>query len=119
MDTVVPAALAEIQAALEKLKPEHEGLRDLSRLNLLPDTQREVRLSLDQYDRRVQKLTAAKAPLDALLADGYPDLAPRAIADAALQDIQDNVDTIAAARAQFVSNAPTALNLAAGTTESK
>lgn len=119
MPTAVEAALTEIDAALATLAPRHEGLRDLARLNLQPEALREVRVSLDQYDRRVRVLTAAQAPLQALLVDGYPELAPRAIGDAAVQDIQDNLDTIAAARQQFVSNAPTALHLGAGPTEHK
>jgi hypothetical protein len=118
-DTAVAAALTELHAALDALAPQHEGLRDYARLNLKPETLTEVRGLLEAYDRRVSKLQAAIAPLEALVADGHPDLGPRAIADAALQDLQANVDTIAAARAQFVSDAPTVLNLSASAPEAK
>lgn len=119
MATAVTAALDEIAAKLTAIAPEHEGLRDLARLNLLPETMTEVRLSLDQYERRVRLLTAVRTPLELLLADGHPDLPPRAIGDAALQDIQANLDTITAARGQFMSNAPTTLHLVAGPVEPK
>lgn len=119
METVVPAALDEITTAITTIAPAHEGLRDFSRLNLQRSTQEEVLASLQQYDRRLQLLTTAKAGIDALLKDGYPDLVPRKIADAALQDLAANEATIAAALKQFTSNAPTTLNLSASATEPK
>ena len=119
MDTVVPAALTEIRAKLAEIPPQHEGLRDFARLNLKPETRQEVGVSLDQYDRRVRALTAAQTALEQLVADGYPDLLPRKVSDLVLQDLQDNEATIAAALKQFISNAPTTLNLAAGAVETK
>jgi len=119
MDTAVSAALAEIETALATIPPQHEGLRDFARLNLRPATLVEVRASLEVYDRRVTRLQAAKAAIEALVADGFPDLRPREIDDAALQDLQENAQTITAALAQFASNTPTALGLSAGAAEPK
>jgi hypothetical protein len=119
MQTVVPAALTEIQTRLAEIPPQHEGLRDFARLNLKAETLTEVRTSIDQYDRRVRLLTTAQTALEQLVADGYPDLLPRKVSDLVLQDLQDNEATIAAALKQFTSNAPTTLNLSAGATEAK
>lgn len=119
MDTAVAAALAEILATLAAMAPEHEGLRDFQRLNLQPETLTEVQASLQDYDRRVAKLLAAQASIEALLADGYPALDPRKIADAALEDLQQNARTVEAALARFASNAATRLSLAAAETEEK
>lgn len=119
MDTVVPAGLAEIREKLAEIPPQHEGLRDFARLNLKPETLAEVRVSLEQYDRRVRVLTAAQTALEQLVADGYPDLLPRKVSDLVLQDLQENEATIAAALKQFTSNDPATLNLSAGPPEAK
>ena len=119
MDTVVAAALAQIVATLAAIAPTHEGLRDYARLNLLPATLLDIRASLEDYDRRVQKLQLAKTALEGLVGDGHPDLRPREIASAALRDLQENLASIAAAREQFVSNEAATLGLTAGTPEPK
>jgi hypothetical protein len=119
MATAVAAALNEIQAALAVIPPQHEGLRDYARLNLQRETQQEVITTLEQYDRRVRVLEAAQKALELLLADGHPDLTPRAVSAAVVQDLQANLATITAARLQFVSDTTTVLGLAAGRVEPK
>jgi hypothetical protein len=119
MITAVAAGLAEIVSTLATIQPQHEGLRDFGRLNLKPATQVEVTASLEQYDRRVHLLAVAQAALEALLDDGYPELAPREVAETALKDLQENARTIDAALQQFASNSATALGLDATDTEPK
>jgi hypothetical protein len=117
--SVASAFLAEIVAALAAEALEHEGLRDLARLNLTPEALRDVRASLDDFDRRVQKLEAAKVVVEALLADGYPELGPRDVSDAALEDLQKQRASIDAALAHFTAGQAVSLNLSAGPPEPK
>jgi hypothetical protein len=118
--TAVAAAVNEIQAALAVMPPTLEGLRDFARLNLQRETQQEVVTTLEQYDRRVRLLEAALKALEVLLADGHPDLTPRDVSVAVLEDLQANARTIEAALQQFTSpTRATRLNLAVSTIEAK
>ncbi len=120
MQTAVTAALAEIDAALTRIPPQHEGLKDFARLNLQRDTQQEILVSLEQYDRRVRKLLAAQAALEQLIVDGHPDLLAREISPAAFEDLQQNARTIDAALRQFTTpTTASTLGLAAGAAEAK
>jgi hypothetical protein len=125
----VTAAIAEIDAQLVAVAPKLEGLRDYERLNIQEGTRREVNDAIGDYVRRVDLLNAAKASyqtlLDtavaqskALVEDGAPDLPVRQISAGAIADLQDQLDTITAARALFEAQA-SGLNPSAGGTEPK
>lgn len=132
IDTIraaVLAAIAEIDAQLGQIIPQHEGLRDYARLNLQDGTRREIDDAIGDYDRRVALLQAAKATyqssLEAMTAanqrlvdDGAPVLPQREISPTALADLQAQLDTITAARGLFVAQATT-LGLSAGAVEPK
>lgn len=117
--SAVDTAISEITTTLTTLAPQHEGLRDYARLNIEEATRREVTDALEDYDRRKQLLESAKAANQALVADGHPDLPLREISASALADLQNQLDTITAARGLFASNAATTLGLTAGTAEPK
>jgi hypothetical protein len=111
--STVDTALGDIAAAIAALAPAHEGLRDFARLNVRPETLVEVRTAIEQYDRRLRLLTVAQSALDALVADGYPDLATRDIAAAVLADLQANAASIETALALFGAVTATTLRLSA------
>jgi hypothetical protein len=112
-------ARTEIAASLAAIAPQLEGLEDYERLNLGPDAQGEIEESLEQYNRRVKLLEAAKKALDELIADGHPELAAREISDVAYQDLRQNMATIVAALAQFRQETASALGLSHGEPEPK
>lgn len=97
----VEQAILEIKAKLAELAPQHEGLRDYARLNLKPETLEQVNLSIAQYDARVGLLMAALAALEALAADGHPELPAREVEQLVLDDLLENAATIEAALGKF------------------
>jgi len=101
MATSVDAALQEIVASLAVLSPQLEGLRDFQRLNLKAETRREIETSLAAYARREQLLVSAQSALEGLLGDGFPEMAVRALDEAAYLDLVANAGTIEAALKQF------------------
>lgn len=128
--SAVTAALAELDEQLTAIAPSHEGLRDYARLNIEDGTRREITDAIGDYDRRVALLQEARraeqtlldtavAAYKALAGDGHPDLPIREISPAALADLQNNLDTLAAARARFASNAATAMTLTGDPAEPK
>jgi len=117
--TAVESAIIEVTDELLEANPIIEGLQDYQRLNLKEATQREITALLDLYLRRRTYLQTSLDGLQALLSDGHPDLAVREISPAALEDLQENLDTIAAARARFASNAAVGLDPQPGVIEPK
>jgi len=112
--TAVQQAIVEIQNLLAAFAPQHEGLRDFDRLDLKDATKAEIEASLALYDRRKALLEDALAKLEALMADGHPDIPVREISPVAFADLQDNTMTIEAAMARFASNAAATLELSGG-----
>lgn len=104
-------ALAEINAALVELAPIHEGMRDYAVLDLQPETKEIVNSAVLRYDRRRDALNAAKAALEALLADQYPDIPVTEIPEAAYADLAANQSTITAALGKFAPPNPAASSL--------
>jgi hypothetical protein len=119
MATEVSTALDELHDALGDVGPEYEGLLDYQRLNLKPDTRREVDEAINDYSRRLGLMNAAQAALEALVNDGYPDLSVRAIAATAFEDLQANAASIEAALKKFSSNQASALTVTAGEPQPK
>jgi len=115
----VSEAVIEIVETLTSLEAEHEGLRDYASLNLREETLAEVRSAIEVYDRRVLLLRAAQAALEALAADGHPELPVRTVAQAVHDDLDANAATIQAALAKFAPIVTAELNLEAGEAEEK
>ena len=109
----------EIQTELDEMAPIHEGLRDFDRLNVLDDTRGQVREHIFAYDRRTGLLQNALAHLQALQADGHPDLPVRPVTPSVIADLEEQRRTIEAALAEFTSNAATSLQLEAEEPQSK
>jgi hypothetical protein len=107
--TNVDEAIVEIEAALEVILPQQEGMSDYLSLDLKDDTRKYVETTIGRYSQRVDLLTLALRSLKDLVADGYPELATTEIPRPAYDDLQENANTIEAALATF---AP--VDLAAG-----
>jgi hypothetical protein len=120
MPTEVDGALVEVQAKLDELAPQLEGLRDFDRLDLDPDTREIIRTAIHDYMRRQDRLTAARDNLQWLVDDAYPDLPVRQIDGPAYADLLEQLATIQAALAKFSAGEPAAsLSTSAGPAEPK
>lgn len=117
--TKVDAARVEIIGLMDAFAPELEGLQDYARLNLKPDTMEEVQALIALYQRRMYVLQTAKDALEGLISDGHPGMPVRQVSEDELDDLQNNLDTITAARARFVSDPAVSMALSAGATEQK
>jgi len=119
-DTSVDAARQEILDTLARIEPEHEGLKDFSRLNLQPETHAIISTAIADYDRRVDLLRKALAAIDALLTDNYPALDTREVGTVVYNDLAANADTIEAALGKFTPRvAATSLAMTGGEAEPK
>ncbi len=99
--TKVEEALAEVNARIVEIAPAHEGLRDYMGLNIKADTKAEIQASVNTYDHMLALMQNFVAAATSLLEANYPDLEPRAISGAAVADLQEQLDTITAARSKF------------------
>lgn len=99
----IELALVELRTRMVFMAPIHEGLRDYASLNLTPTAMEVIHKQLRKYDEMLAAMQAAEAALKILLALHYPDLSPVSVPKAELDDIQNQVDTLTAARAQFKS----------------
>lgn len=92
---------AELETAKTALADPIEGLSDLARLNLKPDTATVVGIMLDIYQRRGRLIERALQAIDVLERDGYPRL-PRLEADPLIWgDLSRNLRTIRAGISLF------------------
>jgi hypothetical protein len=98
----VQAALVEVQVRLEAIKPAHEGLRDFDSLNLHADTEAQVQDELREFNHMKDLMEQFVAAAEALVNANYPNLEPRGVTEVVLADLQNQLDTITAARAQFI-----------------
>jgi len=114
-------AIIEIDAALAALAPQHEGLRDYDRLNLIPEAHAVVQTAINAYDVRVLKLEQAKQALEALVGDGHPEMPARDVVQTVYADLQANKQTIDAALGIFhaVPDPATGFTFASGSPEPK
>lgn len=118
--TIVDEALDEIVTALGSFEPLLEGLRDYARLNLRPETLTVVEGAIQEHERRMEKLQAARGALDALLQDGYPLLSVHEVEQAVFDDLKSQFDSITAAFGHFSPEAlASSLGLSAGPVEPK
>jgi hypothetical protein len=92
---------AELLAAKQTIEPQIEGLKDFDSLNLHADSKAAIDVALEDYGRRLDLIIKGLAALDALSGDGYPNMPVRAVPQTIFSDLENNVDTIEAAFAQF------------------
>lgn len=118
MATAVDNAIVEVQASLDALAPQHEGLRDFLKLNIDESVRPDVQAELDLYDKRVNLLNGALQAMRALVGDGYPAIPVREVTGTGFTSLQDQLTTITAALAKFTSDAGS-LNLKGGTVQPK
>jgi hypothetical protein len=120
MATSVQAAVDELGAAIAAILPQFDGLNDLARLNLQPATVLSVKTALDYFGGRLTLLRAARASLQELLANGYPDVATFQVPAEVLAELRDDAQDIQAAVAKFKAAELAAnLNLAASPPQPK
>lgn len=118
MPTQVDSAVTEIQAALDVIRPQLEGMKDFSRLNL-EHASGVVQQAIADFARRENLLTMALNALAALLSDGYPEMLVREVEQVDFVDLKNQVDTITAAFAKFAAIKAAALNPTGGEPEFK
>ena len=98
---LIEQALNDVRARMLEIAPAHEGLRDYLELNVQESTRAELQASLDEYDSMLTLMEKFETVADELLSAGYPNLEPRPVSVETLTDLQTQIDTITAARAQF------------------
>lgn len=101
-----------IAADKAELAPFIEGLQDYSRLDLVTDSQMEVKAQHEALVMRRELLTQMEGAnarlidsINALIADGYPKIDMRGVKPEVLADLQDQQKTIAAALSLFAVSA--------------
>lgn len=92
---------AELQLALDEIQPQIRGMQDLMAVSLSAETLALVQTELTDRLRRESLLLAAIGALEALEADGYPELAPGAATAAAYEELQGQLADIQAAMGEF------------------
>jgi len=97
----IQAMLDEIRSAIEAFKLEVEGLRDLSRLNLTDSAMAEVNSALDQFNNRLNALSAASTALHNLIQLGYPAPITREVSPFVYKDLKEQETTISAALKRY------------------
>lgn len=113
MATSVQAAEDEIVGATAALQPSFDGLVDLSKLPLQAEAAAGVSAAATAFGRRLDLLRAAGLALEALVADGYPDVPQQIISAAAFAELQLDVQKMEAAFSKFQADRAVALNLQA------
>ena len=102
--TVVPAAIAEMEAARALLEPEIIGLaRYLKIADLDGPTQADVESVHQDSVKRAGLLDAAIGALRNLIGDGYPKVEVKSLPGVEFVDLADELETLKRAFARFVS----------------
>jgi hypothetical protein len=102
--------LAELEAAQAVLAPRIRGMTSLSNDSLSPELLAQINQEIADLQRRDGLLSAAIAALDALVADGYPDVPPAVLPGNLFEELSGDVSDIQAGAAGFVA-APLATTL--------
>lgn len=111
MATKADDLVIEIDSLLANFAPIREGLADYERLNLKDHTRDEIRASAAQYDKLIAGLEAARDAVQALADEGYPELPIREIDASAVEDLDEQIRTLTAARSRFASNTAMSMTL--------
>jgi hypothetical protein len=119
MPTAVDAAIAEIEAKLRDFEDPIEGFDDFDALDIQSTTESFVHDRQTVYQRRRGLLETALAALQALKADGHPEIPILEIPQEAYADLVDQQRTINAALARFAPNVATSMTFADGPVEPK
>lgn len=99
---------AEAEVPRQQVAKVLEGFEDYLSLDIRPDGKAQLEKLRSRYRTRlnfseavIKKLAEAKAAIELLKADGHPD-EPEAIVDKeVIEDMDENLDTLLAARARF------------------
>jgi hypothetical protein len=119
MPTAVDNAVTEVKAALAVAQPQLRGLEFFLRLDQNDVTKRILEQRRVDTERRIAVLQGALAALEALLADGYPEVPVQEVPDTVLADLTEDMSVEEAALALFASDRATKLNVVAGAAEPK
>ena len=95
---------SELLEAKATIEPQIEGLHDFARLNIQSSTKEKVDAAIVDFERRLKLIVEALACLDNLVADNYPVVAQRDVADAVYTDLAEQVKTVTAAFQKFSLN---------------
>lgn len=95
------------------ITPIIEGLEDFRRLNLETEARTLVTQQIRSYQERNTRLLAAIEAVEALIATGYPMLELTELPQGILDELQANMETLAAALATFTAGQAAQLGLAA------
>lgn len=117
--TAMTSLIRQFGEDLRNYRDPLEGLNDLLRLNLKPETRVAVETLRGTLGHRIQHLRIARDALRDLFQTGYPDDIRSEGTDAILADLAEQARTIEAGSALFGSIQAVALNLVASPPEPK
>lgn len=102
-DDLISNLLEEFQAAIAVLDPQIRGLTDLAvpGVSISDGLRTEVQGQIAERDQRKTLIENAAAALNALVADGYPDLPQDTIDQALYTELQGQMDDQKAAASVF------------------
>lgn len=116
-----PALRAELVAALAVVNPQIRGLHDLAATSISADLAAEIIKQVSAREHRrdllnttLQWLDGALHSLNALQADGYPDLPGAALPPALLTELKGEETDLGAAMATFIVEPATNISVALG-----
>lgn len=102
---------AELRQEYDRLAAQLLGLQYFARLPQAHETMRIVQEQIALFDRRLTRLEATLQAMDALAADGYPEMPTLVVDPGVYQDLQADIDATIAALTHF-SPIPPATQLA-------
>jgi len=106
--TAETAFRTELDAALAVEGKQLNGLKDISVMPISAELQAALQPPLTEWQRRVDMINAVLTAMDALDADGYPDLPPQIILGSLMAEIQEKESDVASAAGVFQAPAPVA-----------
>ena len=101
--------VAELTAAAAVLEPQIRGLHDLTAVSISPDLQTEVAAEITDRERRSRLLQDAIDALNALTADGYPEMPKETVSQALYAELQEQMADLQAAAGTFAADAASRL----------
>lgn len=110
---------AELQGALLVLDEQIRGLHTLQVSSISPDLLTEVNEEIVFREHRRELIQAAIDALDALVADGYPELPPEVVSPALYAELQGEKSDMSAAIEVFVQAMAAQLSVDLGQAEPK
>src|SRR5215204_306435 len=97
----IEVVVHQFQMAVDYNLPIHEGHRDYGNLNIKTETKEAISDGNVAFQRRQDLLVKAVESLQALEADGYPNVPEYEVEDAVYDDLEVNAKTILAALSRY------------------